>query len=327
MTSNDTDFTIGGESNPPVYLLSGASLVLRSTTAATLFAADAVDADEGSAYSPACDACVDILGNGETTLVLMLPASPDASTPLLLHYAGASVASVGEIRVSVPDCQWDSAADFSDATAISWSRASGVSAVARIPLGATVEWEVTDQYAHTVTDASCDGSTLARGCSPRAFRSDSLTRGDTFSHRFLSCGVHWYYCEPHQATMVGQVRTMLLDSSFALLVSDHLVCRQQILVESHEGVALAAQEAPEDIGKYATAHGMCVIYPALSHRALRDFFFCVSSKLSNRALGFGLGVILMRLSFRCPPLRTKAMSCNPSAASCALRVPSMSCVL
>lgn len=58
----------------------------------------------------------------------------------------------------------------------------------QVPIGTTVVFENTDEFAHTVT---------ATEASPHAFGSDDLGRGDTFELTFHEPGDHPYFCRIH----------------------------------------------------------------------------------------------------------------------------------
>ncbi len=53
--------------------------------------------------------------------------------------------------------------------------------------GATITWTNRDDMPHTVTDAA----------TPRAFRSDTLDTGDSFSFTFTRPGTYHYFCSLH----------------------------------------------------------------------------------------------------------------------------------
>ena len=56
----------------------------------------------------------------------------------------------------------------------------------RIPKGSTITWTNNDAVSHTVTSDS--GSEL---------NSESLSQGETYSHKFNAQGTYEYHCKPH----------------------------------------------------------------------------------------------------------------------------------
>ncbi len=63
--------------------------------------------------------------------------------------------------------------------------------------GATITWTNRDDMPHTVTDTA----------TPRAFRSEALDTGDSFSFTFTQPGTYHYFCSLHphmQGTVVVQ---------------------------------------------------------------------------------------------------------------------------
>jgi plastocyanin len=106
--------------------------------------------------------------------------------------ADPSPSMTTEMHMQAPDTTAPAASPVTGTTQVSIQNFAFAPAALRVPVGAAITWTNEDDVPHTVT------------AQDKAFTSDALDTGASYSHTFTTPGVYAYYCAIHPV-MTGQI--------------------------------------------------------------------------------------------------------------------------